>query len=67
MHNEVPGVVIPDHIMERMSKPESPEDSKKAGVDIAREMVEQLGQSVAGIQVSAPFGRIDLALNVIGK
>lgn len=67
MHNEVPGVVIPDHIMERMSKPESPEDSKKAGVDIAREMVEQLGKSVAGIQVSAPFGRIDLALNVIGK
>ncbi|MCB9228951.1 MAG: bifunctional homocysteine S-methyltransferase/methylenetetrahydrofolate reductase [Deltaproteobacteria bacterium] len=67
MQNEVPGVEIPCSIMERMAAPASAEDSKKVGVEIAREMVEQLGSAVQGIQVSAPFGRIDLALQVIGR
>ncbi len=67
MNNEVPGIVIPDAIMERMAKPQNPDDAKKVGVEIAREMVEGLGDSIQGVQVSAPFGRIDLALDVIGK
>lgn len=67
MNNEVPGVVIPPNILERMAKPTDPEDAKKVGVDIAREMVEDLGTSVQGLQLSAPFGRIDLALAIIGK
>ncbi|SMF32285.1 bifunctional homocysteine S-methyltransferase/methylenetetrahydrofolate reductase [Pseudobacteriovorax antillogorgiicola] len=67
MNNEVPGVVIPDEIMKRMAEPQSPEDAKKVGVEIAHTMVEELGDSVQGIQVSAPFGRADLALKVLGK
>lgn len=67
MNNEVPGVVIPDPILKRMAASNSPEDAKKVGVDIAREMIEELGNAVAGIQMSAPFGRIDLALQAIGK
>jgi homocysteine S-methyltransferase len=67
MNNEVPGVVVPDEIMEKMSKPTNAEDAKKVGVEIAQGMVEQLGTDVQGIQVSAPFGRIDLALQVLGK
>ena len=66
MNNEVPGVVIPDAIMKRMEEPQSPEDAKKVGVEIASKMVEELGNSVQGIQVSAPFGRVDLALDVLG-
>ena len=65
MNNEVPGVVIPAPIMKRMSKPTNPDDAKKLGVEIAREMISELGTSIQGIQVSAPFGRIDLALQVI--
>jgi methionine synthase I (cobalamin-dependent)/5,10-methylenetetrahydrofolate reductase len=65
MNNEVPGVVIPDSIMERMAVPTSPEDAKRLGVEIAREMVNELGHDIQGIQVSAPFGRIDLAMAVL--
>lgn len=65
MNNEVPGVVIPNAIMERMAEPKDPEESKKVGVEIAHQMVERLGNDVQGIQVSAPFGRIDLALAII--
>lgn len=67
MNNEVPGVIIPDSVMERMAHPNNPEDAKKIGVEIAQEMVETMGNNIQGVQVSAPFGRIDLALNVIGK
>lgn len=67
MNNEVPGVVIPADIIKRMEKPNNAEDAKKLGVEIAHEMVQKLGKSVQGFQVSAPFGRIDLALQTIGK
>ncbi len=66
MNNEVPGVVIPDAIMKQMEQPRSPEDAKKVGVEIAQKMVAELGNQVQGYQVSAPFGRIDLALQVLG-
>ncbi|MDY0165063.1 MAG: bifunctional homocysteine S-methyltransferase/methylenetetrahydrofolate reductase [Thermoguttaceae bacterium] len=65
MHNEVPGVEIPAHILERMASRESREDQLKEGVDIARESVACIASRVAGIQVSAPFGKIDLACAVI--
>jgi len=65
MQNEVPGVVIPDSIMDRMASVTSREDQQKMGVEIARESVERVRSAVAGIQVSAPFGRIETALAVI--
>jgi methionine synthase I (cobalamin-dependent)/5,10-methylenetetrahydrofolate reductase len=67
MNNEVPGVVIPEAIIKRMEVPKSPDDAKKVGIDIAREMVEELGNDVQGIQMSAPFGKIELALAIIGR
>lgn len=67
LHNEIPGIEIPDEVMRRMEKPASADDAKKVGVEIAHEMQEKLGNDVQGIQVSAPFGRIDLALQVIDK
>jgi homocysteine S-methyltransferase len=67
MKNEVPGVEVPDSIISRMEKATSAEDAQKIGIDIAREMWERVQSHVQGIQVSAPFSRIDLALKVMGK
>ena len=64
MRNEVPGVTVPDWIFERMGRFEAKEDQLKVGIEIAREMVEKLKGWTAGIQVSAPFGRYGLALEV---
>jgi methionine synthase I (cobalamin-dependent)/5,10-methylenetetrahydrofolate reductase len=66
MNNEVPGVFIPDDIMKRMAVPTSADDARKVGIEIARSMVEELGSDVQGVQVSAPFGRVELALEVLG-
>ena len=66
MNNEVPGVVIPSSVMARMEKAKDAEDAKKIGVDIAARMVDEIKGNVQGIQVSAPFGKVELALGVLG-
>ncbi|MEI8373372.1 MAG: bifunctional homocysteine S-methyltransferase/methylenetetrahydrofolate reductase [Planctomycetota bacterium] len=65
MRNEVPGVVVPDAIMERMAAVTSREDQLAAGIEIARESVARIRDRVAGIQVSAPMGNIETAWAVI--
>jgi len=62
---EVPGVEVPNSILERMSKAKSKEDGRALGVEIAREICEIISDRVAGYQVSAPFGIVDLALQVL--
>jgi len=65
MRNEVPGVVIPDSIMDRMAAVSSREDQMRVGIEIACEAVQRVRDRVGGIQVSAPFGRVETALAVI--
>jgi homocysteine S-methyltransferase len=65
MRNEVPGVIVPDSVMERMSAAESREGQQAVGIEIARESVARIRDRIAGIQVSAPFGRIETSLAVI--
>ncbi|MDA3941339.1 MAG: bifunctional homocysteine S-methyltransferase/methylenetetrahydrofolate reductase [Spirochaetia bacterium] len=65
LHNEVPGVTIPEHIMKRMEKQETKESSRNEGILIARNLVDQMKGQISGIQVSPPFGRIDTALEVM--
>lgn len=65
MQNEVPGVEIPDSIMERMEAAGTREEQLQVGVEIAQEAVRQVHDRIAGIQVSAPFGKIETALAVI--
>lgn len=64
--NEVPGVTVPDAIVQRMreANAKSKEHAVAEGVAIAREMLEQVRADVQGVQVSAPFGKVELALRV---
>lgn len=65
MKNEVPGVVVPDEVMQRMEKADTKEAQKLEGITIARESVEKISDRVQGIQVSAPFGNVNTAIAVI--
>jgi homocysteine S-methyltransferase len=67
--NEVPGVVVPPAIIERMraANAVSKERAIAEGIDIAREMLDRVSGTVQGVQVSAPFGRVELALEVIAS
>ncbi len=65
LNNEVPGVTIPDEIMKRMEKADSKEAARREGILIAREILDIVRPSIAGVQVSPPFGRIQSAVDVI--
>jgi methionine synthase I (cobalamin-dependent)/5,10-methylenetetrahydrofolate reductase len=66
MNNEVPGVNVPNDVMERMriASDKGKEFALREGVAIARETLARVRGQVAGVQVSAPLGRVDLALQV---
>jgi homocysteine S-methyltransferase len=65
MNNEVPGVHVAEEIMERMKKAEGEGKAREEGISIARETVSQVKDLVQGVQVSAPFGRYQAALDVL--
>ncbi len=67
MQNEVPGVIVPDETMARMQavSKESKERQLAVGIEIAREMIVAVRDRVSGVQVSAPFGRVEISLAVL--
>jgi methionine synthase I (cobalamin-dependent)/5,10-methylenetetrahydrofolate reductase len=67
MANEVPGVVVPPRLLDRMSQATTKEQGRILGIEIAQELVEQIRPHVAGFAVSAPFGNVATALAVLGK
>ncbi len=65
MANEVPGVVVPDEMLKRMSAATTRDEGRELGVQIAREIVEAIVDLVDGFAISAPFGNAGIALDVI--
>ena len=59
-------VSMPEAILERMGRLETPEAARAEGVAIAREMLAEVRGQVQGCQVSAPFGKYKAAAQVLG-
>jgi methionine synthase I (cobalamin-dependent)/5,10-methylenetetrahydrofolate reductase len=57
-------VPVPEHFMERMRKADNAEKARVEGVAIAREMTARVRRMVQGVQLSAPFGRYQMAIDV---
>ncbi|UCF21293.1 MAG: bifunctional homocysteine S-methyltransferase/methylenetetrahydrofolate reductase [Gemmatimonadota bacterium] len=66
LKNEVPGIEVPDAVLERMrvASEKGKEAGMAEGLAIAREMVARLRPHVQGVQVSAPFGNVAFGLQV---
>ena len=65
LHNEVPGMRIPDDIRERMRKAGSGEQAQREGVAIAREALAAARDLAQGAYVMPPFNKVELAIKVI--
>ncbi len=57
-------VPVPEEFMERMRQVDNADRAREEGVAIAREMVQRVRSMVQGVQLSAPFGRYQMALDV---
>jgi len=66
--NEVPGVTVPEEILGRMRRASDAgrEEALAEGVRIAQEMLAAVRGRLRGAQVSAPLGRVPVALEVLG-
>jgi homocysteine S-methyltransferase len=66
MNNEIPGCNVPEDVMERLRKyQDSKEDSLKEGTEIARETLDNMKSYIQGVQISAPFGRVQSVVDVL--
>jgi len=64
MKNEL-RVSVPDSVLERMARAQTPEAARSEGVAIARDMLIAARQMVQGAQISAPMGRYASAVDVL--
>ncbi|MQC26606.1 MAG: bifunctional homocysteine S-methyltransferase/methylenetetrahydrofolate reductase [Chloroflexi bacterium] len=63
LHNEVPGIHIPEGIRARLEA--AGEDAPQEGVRIAIELIDQVREWAAGVYLMPAFARYDLAAQVI--
>ena len=63
LHNEVPGISVPDAILERLH--DAGPDAPRVGLELARDLVERARPLVAGIYVIPPFKLPEAALDLL--
>jgi homocysteine S-methyltransferase len=65
LHNEVPGMSIPEDIRERMRRAGSGEEARAEGVSIAQEALLAARDLAQGTYIMPPFNKVELAVRVI--
>ncbi len=63
LHNEVPGITIPDAVQERLAGAGA--DARAVGFELARQLAEESRTRAAGIYVIPPFKEPDAALELL--
>jgi homocysteine S-methyltransferase len=65
LHNEVPGMRIPEDIRERMRRAGTGDAARDAGVKIAQEALLLAKEQAQGTYIMPPFNKVELAVRVI--
>ena len=65
LHNEVPGIQVPQWIRERMH--EAGNEGQRAGVELARELLARCRSSANGVYLMPSFGRYENCLEVLDR
>ncbi|QWV94051.1 bifunctional homocysteine S-methyltransferase/methylenetetrahydrofolate reductase [Geomonas oryzisoli] len=64
LHNEVPGIVIPEEIRKRMAG-KSGDEGVAEGLAIAREFIERASAKAGGFYLIPPFGKYEIAVELV--
>ncbi len=64
LHNELPGVRVPEALLQRMSRTDT-HNSQKEGLAIAKELMEQFWEHADGMYIVPPFNRHELAAELV--
>ena len=63
LHNEVPGITLPDAVLDRFARADA--QAAREGVAIARELLAEARELAAGVYLVAPFGQPERVLDVL--
>jgi homocysteine S-methyltransferase len=64
LHNEVPGIVVPEEIRNRM-RGKDKDAGAREGLAIAREFIAEVREHVGGFYIIPPFGRYEIAVELV--
>ncbi|MDO8526059.1 MAG: bifunctional homocysteine S-methyltransferase/methylenetetrahydrofolate reductase [Deltaproteobacteria bacterium] len=67
LHNEVPGMQVPETVMERLRKASSKEAQRDVGLSVAQESLKEAKsmQAVKGVYIFPPFGKYEAVLELL--
>ena len=63
LHNEVPGITIPDEIQRKLA--DAGADAKAVGFELARKLMDEAHQRAAGVYIIPPFKEPTAALDLL--
>lgn len=67
LHNEVPGIFIPDETRKRIEDAGDTENGTRVGVELAVELIEQIKSWANGIYIMPQFHKFDMVAEIIEK
>ncbi len=65
LHNEVPGMSVPQEIRNRMARAGAGPEGRAEGLKIAQEALTAVKHRVAGAYIMPPFNRVEAAISVL--
>ena len=67
LHNEVPGIFIPDETRKRIEEAGDTENGSRVGVELAVELIEQIKSWASGVYIMPQFHKFDMVAEIIEK
>ncbi len=65
LHNELPGITIPEEIRKALWRYEKLEDQRKAGLEITRRLIADIAGIVDGLYLISPLNRWEVPLELV--
>ncbi len=65
LHNEVPGISVPEMLRRQLAKFEDVADQRKAALDYTHTLVEEIGSFIDGFYLISPLNKWDISLRFV--
>ncbi|WP_100489459.1 bifunctional homocysteine S-methyltransferase/methylenetetrahydrofolate reductase [Sporolactobacillus pectinivorans] len=65
LHNEVPGIRLPDDVRDRMANAETEEETRHVSMSIAKELIDTAMECFRGIYLITPMGQYSMTVELL--
>jgi 5,10-methylenetetrahydrofolate reductase len=65
LHNEVPGICVPQELRAKLARFDAPADQRKVALEYTAEMVEKIAPFIDGLYLISPLNKWDIILDFV--